>query len=1197
MVDPDLAAQRKTVADRVEVIDLLEEEGPLSPRDIVDALVHSRATVYRALEDLREADLIEKQGDGYTTTLLGGLSARQFHRYEAASNALFSAKDLLTAIPEEHAPPVELLIDADISRADVDFPVRLLETVVDRVQNADTVRAYFPTLVNPHLLRVWHRTVVATTGTDSAIFDPNLLTVLKGQYPHLLSEMAASDNFTAFATSGPPYAVILTETRGTPMATVIVYEGDAAVQGVLTNDSSDAVDWARAEFDRLRNDASEVTADLNALSAAVADGLAQSPRVGSGAGSAGTANGAAGPVAGHALPIDLEAEGFVRLSQEYFDTHSQAAPEVSWRTGFTLLEVRVGHAVDRYDDAGRNLTEHLVEKLQTGTDHVVLGPPGAGKSTICMAVACEWYNRGRGPVLYRERGTSDHIESTAMLEAYLRQIDGHALVVVEDAVRDEANAIFEVMQAIDTDQSVTFLLDSRTHQWRDPDSSALDARLDAYRRSTVEQITVPDFNERDCERFVSHYTDLIDDDLDMSGAELYAKVRKGTATAKGTDLPAGEALVMQHNLSRRFDAAPNEDAQVPTALEEAVRRTYEELTDADAQFALDLAVLIALLTAAGIPIADEYLHALAVDDDHAAIDEAITLLKGRLIFTHDDLRRASSTYRTRHETWALRFLKQVLDREPTHRAREQFGRCVTHLLALADDTDRRNRIQHHLSGRTPHLHQVEADPQGWADELIERIFGIGQTDASLSSLFGETGGDTIELPDACSVWMQLQQAYWRGKMNRIHGDFDRAEREFRTLADLCEEIDIPDEAVATAVTPGFLGNTAVNDNEVASQRKHCRATVHRHLGQISAERKEFETAVEHYEEAILLFHKIDDQLGRANSLNGIGAVKFYQGDYDKAREHYENALTIAREFDNKKTKATCLNNLGIVAELRGDSDQAREYYEEALAIDRNLGDRKGQAYTLANLGTVTWNMGDYDNAHEYHKRSLMIKREFGDQPAEAKSLDNLGQIAEKQGDYDKAREYYEEAIAIKRDIGDHSQEAYSIGRLGMVACLQGDHELARDHLDQAREIFEDVGDRRRIAENDLKQAKLALAQDNLDQARDSAQVAYETLEDLEQPQEMAQCQHLLGRVAAAMDATAEAREHWQAALETFKTVNAPQDALTTIEELVEICQECDDDDQARKWLEQAQNIVADAPEAMAVQHRDWIERHAAELNA
>lgn len=85
--------------------------------------------------------------------------------------------------------------------------------------------------------------------------------------------MAATEGFAAFSTTGPPYGVVLTTTGDTTTVSVIVYEHDTAVRGVVINESAPAVEWARTELEQLKREATEVTADLDALSAAVTDGV------------------------------------------------------------------------------------------------------------------------------------------------------------------------------------------------------------------------------------------------------------------------------------------------------------------------------------------------------------------------------------------------------------------------------------------------------------------------------------------------------------------------------------------------------------------------------------------------------------------------------------------------------------------------------------------------------------------------------------------------------------------------------------------------------------------------------------------------------------------------------------------------------------------------------------------------------------
>lgn len=1187
--DPRLESRMETVAQRVEFIELLADEGPLPPRDILAALPHSRATVTRALRELREANLVQKREGGYDTVVPGLLAAEQYRRYQRSSEAVLSADHLLASIPAEHAPDVEVLVDAETILAEGDIPVRALETVSERVQRAERIRLYLPTLVNTHLLRVWHRAVLATNVDTMALFDPDLLTVLKGQYPHLLAEMAGTSGFSAYSTAGPPYGIVRTTTNGDSSVAIIVYEDETVVRGVLTNETPASVEWADTRLDALRSEAADVTSELAALSDAVADGVRTvSGREANVVQPERTADIEPSKPRGHSLPLELEGEGFVRLSESYFDTHSQAPPAVSWRTGFTLTEVHDGHALDRLDAEGSELTDLVVESLRDGNDSVLLGPPGSGKSTACMAAACEWYDRGFGPVLYRERGDGDRFDSPALLEAYLRQADEHALVVVEDAVRDEANAIFKVIQSLDGDPAVSFLLDARTHEWRNPGAFTIDARRDAHRRAAVDEIPIPKLDRDECQRFVEHFRDLVGADVDLSGPELFAKIEQGTSSVGNDGLPAGDALIAQHYLAQEHESPVEVDASLETALDEAVRQTYRSLTTAEHPLAPELGLTIATLTAAGIPVASEYLYGVVESDQYGAVDEVIPFLTGRLLFEQDQsLAESSTTYRTRHETWAVRFLEAIRDMESAARSRERFGRIVTRLLGLANDPERRDHIQRHLGGQTPHLHRIEADPGEWADEIAERIFGIAQSNADLAPLFGETTDDGIELTEACSASTRIAQAYWRGEMNRINGNLARAEREYRTLQELADEVDFPDSSIRAApVEPGPDSGV-----EEPIHRTWWRGLSRTNLGLVARDRGEYETAEAYHSEALASFREIDEPEGEAITLKNLGAIAYLQSDYESAREYFDESLEIATEHDARRIAARCLNNLGTVTYDQNEYDRSREYHGRSLEIKRELGDLQGEANSLDNLGLVLVRQGEYEEARTHHERSLDIKRELGDRKGEATSLNNLGRVARQRGEDDRARDYFERSIDLRRELGDSRGLAHSLADMGELARTRGDYDRAREYLAEARQTFEEVGTEYGLARSQLITGRLAFAQEDMESARDRTQRARTSFQEIGSDYWAARSLLLLGRIAAGTDDHAEAREHWRAALETFQHVEVTPDALATLRSLVESCVDEGDQELARKWCRRAKQMLEGAPAPTAEDHREWIQRH------
>lgn len=163
---------------------------------------------------------------------------------------------------------------------------------------------------------------------------------------------------------------------------------------------------------------------------------------------------------------DLRDEGFRRFSPFTFDREIED-PDQPWRAGFDPVHVREGFPVDRVRPDGTNITADLFESLQSaerGTSRLVQGPAGAGKSTVCTAVACRWYDSpDTGPVFYRESGRGGRgFESVGKLEAEIRESSGHVLVVVEDAVRPATDAIYDTIETFrNSDTAVSFLLDAR----------------------------------------------------------------------------------------------------------------------------------------------------------------------------------------------------------------------------------------------------------------------------------------------------------------------------------------------------------------------------------------------------------------------------------------------------------------------------------------------------------------------------------------------------------------------------------------------------------------------------------------------------------------------------------------------------------------------------------------------------------------
>lgn len=1161
--------------------------GAAYKRDLVDELDQSRSTVNRAIDDLASVDLVERTDEGFSATLAGRLALERLGTFQRDLDDVVAAEAVVDPLPVDAPLDTAAVAGSEAVPATDPAPYRPLEGFHDDLAAAARYRALLPSLDDPRHVRLLYEHVVTDGRPAELVVSPEVLDTLRSEFPRRTAAMAESDGFRLFVGDVPPFALALVErevTDGDPAPAggaatdaettvhVVVFTERGGVHGTLANDSHEAVRWATGRYDAVGADAEERTG-------AILDDDATTPAADV---DGGAVEAASGGGLGTRLSVALEREGFVGLDVPYFRHEPVADPATAWRAGLTLPEVHTGYAVARtLPDDDADMTERLLDDLTAGADAVVVGPPGSGKSTVCKRVACEWYERDRGPVLYREEGRGRPFASVDDLAVTADVAEGHTLVVVEDAVRPDADAVFEALDRFADRDDVSVLLDARTAEWRDPPGEVRDPpELSVHH--------VPPLGDADVERFVEGFERTTDETVGASAAELRAEI--ADASADDASAP-GEVLLLLHRLATYADPL----AEGPTSLEAAVASVYESLAGDD--LALDVCTLANALNAAGVGVSRGALYAVAEPEAFDAVDAAIERLEGRVLFPRDD-----GTYRTVHESWSVTFLAHLLDAEGEALAAERFGDCLTAFLSLADHPGRRDRIARHRDGALD-LPGLVDDPGDWADEMAAALYALGREHPKLAPLYGGER-DSVALPAACSGDVAADRPVWVGRMFLDAGRFDDAERAFEHLsADgtryaferafgrsrVADGRGEYDDAVAHAEDCLSLAEE-LDDPELAARAQ-------RRLGRALANREEYETAEPHLRRALEAFDSLGDRRRAATTLDYLGSVAGSRSEYGAAREYHRRSLALSRELGDRHGEARSLANLGSVALGHTEFETARRQYERSLDIHRRLGNRDAVASVLEELGLVARHQGEYAAAEEYHERSLAVSEELGDAHGEARSLGNLGLLAKKRDEYDDAVDYYERTLEIHRELGLRHGEAKACCNLAEAAVQQGDAETAREYVGRANEVMEELGDRKGLAIT----ANVLGAAHREDGAYDDACAEFrrsiELFRAVEIPQGRAVARRNLGEVLAATDDVAAARDHWREALETFEAVAAPQDALETLELLVWTCRVEGDDEAARRWCERARELLADASDAVVERHRGWVDRQRDALDA
>jgi tetratricopeptide (TPR) repeat protein/predicted transcriptional regulator/energy-coupling factor transporter ATP-binding protein EcfA2 len=1146
--DVDVESQRELIAKRVEFIELLDEHGQLEPRDFVSELDCSRSTVTRALGDLRDAGLVAKAEGAYTATAVAIMLARELRRHEAATRAMLTAKPILDTIEAANAPDTAFLVDSDRELATEAAPFRPVERVADQLRDADGIRAYLPTLATPSLLHVLHQRVVHESVQTEVVFDADLFDEVRGQYATVLGEMAASDVVSIHTTTDRDYALVVTEHDDRSRSSLLSYEGGTKVSGSIHNDTAEAVTWARSTYDDIAEQGTDAEDALDDLRALVPAG-SSTIRANSGATVDRPASG--GTRVERELPLELRQAGFMEVDRTRRDGGGALDPMVSWQTEFSLAEVRAGHAVPRFTADGERAIDRVLAGLEDGEHRVVVGPPGSGKSVLCKTIACEWADADRGPVLYREWGNGSTFDDLGLLEAALRESPGHPLVVVEDAIRPSVNQVFETMQRVDDRHDVSFLLDARREEWDDPDALSIDPELDAYRREAVEPVEMATFDRNDCERFVDHYESLTDARVGLTGEDLQSVLVDEETGGQSGGVDVGGPLLASHLLTRHADVDEGILDSERTELQAEVSEVHRRLGRSDDALALDVAVLACTLTASGIPVTEEYLYALADDEEYDAVPEAIRAIQGDVVFSEGAHGRTTK-YRTRHDRWAVAFLEQHLEATPTDEARNTFGRSVTRLLSLADDPIERARIERAIDGPTPHLHRIDADPTGWATEVTKRLFELGQTNATLAPLYGRTHDASLSLPEACRDRLQYEQASWRGWMHFTLGDFEAAASEFDNLSDIDDENGLDESDV----------------DYLRLREKHGKARLAFH-------RRDIDEAVKQLQEAIDLANKLDRHRLEATLWNHLAGGHFSMEAYDEARRCSTQARSLAAEHGFDELEAAAISSLGLLDYKEGEVQRAKERL--GTTVDKLGEGVDGHFHVNAhgNLATIHQQQDEVDAAMKHYRRAIELARQDGIVSLESNWLLDLGSLALYRGNYHEAHERATDAQSLAERIDSAWHHVNCHNRLGEIAIVQGDTARAKDHAKHALELVDPSLRPGATAETHRLHGRAALKDGELEAAHDAFEQALDYSRENRNPKPVAHAKQWLARTELERDALDQAEDLVAEALEQYRSWGFHSRVADCEQLLAAIALERGETDAARVHLEAARDAAPD----------------------
>jgi tetratricopeptide (TPR) repeat protein len=224
------------------------------------------------------------------------------------------------------------------------------------------------------------------------------------------------------------------------------------------------------------------------------------------------------------------------------------------------------------------------------------------------------------------------------------------------------------------------------------------------------------------------------------------------------------------------------------------------------------------------------------------------------------------------------------------------------------------------------------------------------------------------------------------------------------------------------------------------------ALAHRWMARLAIHRSQYEKAMNHLSESLVIYRRHHDASGECDVLSQLGQVYLERGEFEQALGYFDRALSIAEQRDDLLSRGLLLGYLGIAYRDTGRLAKAIEQMEAALDIDRQLSHKTGEALHLEQLGILSGQLGDWGRASEYLEQSMQIRRQTGNIHALASCLATTASVYWARGRLSQALQSAGLGLELAAEI--ESPPALCVLNLNF-----GWAALATENLAGARETF------------------------------------------------------------------------------------------------------------------------------------------------
>lgn len=246
LLDPEPAQGKElrgVLSKRSDILQAVADE-PLTKPQLIDIVDVSRSTIDRGIKSLESVDCVENRDGHYIATTKGEFSLEEYLRYKRNTNSIDEGGDILNYLDSDVEMSKNFLRNMTVHSRNPHVPDAVLEYSNELLQSATRLTGLAPVALTsyPNLI---NNEIEERGMSVELVMEDSVLNSLQDIKADVLSDLCADENVDLYIYEDSlPYAMWIMQHDDGETAGITVYD-NGAVQGILSNDSPEAVDWAK----------------------------------------------------------------------------------------------------------------------------------------------------------------------------------------------------------------------------------------------------------------------------------------------------------------------------------------------------------------------------------------------------------------------------------------------------------------------------------------------------------------------------------------------------------------------------------------------------------------------------------------------------------------------------------------------------------------------------------------------------------------------------------------------------------------------------------------------------------------------------------------------------------------------------------------------------------------------------------------